>query len=51
MNTIASSLRGLSGISESASSLSEFAKNISKLGNKSVQSAITNMPLLAKGVK
>ena len=50
MNTIASSLRGLSGISESASSLSEFAKNISKLGNKSVQSAITNMPLLAQGV-
>ncbi len=50
MNTIANSLRGLSGISESANSMSEFAKNISKLGNKSVQNAITNMPLLAQGV-
>lgn len=58
LNTAASSLshisRTLSGF-ESASAasaqLGDMAKNIAKLGNKSVQTAITNIPLLAAAMK
>lgn len=41
------SLGKISGASQSAVQISEIAKNIAKLGNKSVQSAISNMPRLA----
>ena len=47
LTTISKSLGTLGGVSKSALQISELAKNISKLGNKSVQGAIENMPRLA----
>lgn len=58
LNTAASSLshisRTLSGfqaVSAASVQLGDMAKNIAKLGNKSVQTAITNIPLLATAMR
>lgn len=45
--TMSQSLGKISGASQSAVQISEIAKNISKLGNKSIQNAISNIPILA----
>lgn len=57
LNTSASSIITLSkafntvgGVSQNAVSLGDWAKNISKLGNKSVQNAITNIPALGNSL-
>ena len=57
LNSVASSMshltrafNSLGTVSANAQSVGEMAKNISKLGNKSVQTAITNIPQLAKAV-
>ncbi len=47
MNRLASSMNGLTGISDSAQRVTEFAKSISALGNKSATNAISNLPNLA----
>lgn len=50
LNAMSQSLGKIRGASQSALQISELAKNISKLGNKSVQSAMENMPKLASGL-
>lgn len=50
LGTISKSLGGLGSVSESSVQISDLAKNISKLGNKSVQNAMENMPKLASGL-
>lgn len=47
----ASAFSSLSSISNGASSLTELTKSISRLGNKSVTNAITNIPQLSKALK
>lgn len=44
------SFAGFEKVSSNASAVGDMAKNISKLGNKGVQNAITNMPRLATAV-
>ena len=50
LNSMSQSLGKIRGASQSAVQISEIAKNISKLGNKSVQNAMDNMPKLASGL-
>lgn len=50
LNAMSQSLGKIRGASQSAIQISELAKNISKLGNKSVQNAMENMPKLASGL-
>ena len=47
MNQLASSMNGLNGLSNNAQQVTEFAKSISALGNKSATNAISNLPNLA----
>lgn len=47
MSRLTSAFSGLGAVSANAQSVSDLAKNIAKLGNKSVQTAITNIPQLA----
>lgn len=47
INSLGESLSNLGGASANAQSIGEVAGNISKLGNKGVQNAVTNIPLLA----
>lgn len=49
-NAMSQSLGKIRGASQSALQISEIAKNISKLGNKSVLNAMDNMPRLASGL-
>lgn len=50
LNSMSQSLGKIRGASQSAVQISEIAKNISKLGNKSVQNAMENMPKLASSL-
>ena len=47
MSHFAGAFNSLGTVSANAQSVGEMAKNIAKLGNKSVQTAITNIPQLA----
>lgn len=51
LNNVSSAFNQLGSVSGNAVQLGEVAKNIAKLGNKSVQTAITNMPQLADSLK
>lgn len=51
INNVSSAFNQLGTVSTNAVQLGEVAKNIAKLGNKSVQTAITNMPQLADSLK
>lgn len=51
MSQLSSAFNSFGKVSESAQQIGDFAKNIAKLGNKSVQTAITNIPLLAVAMK
>ena len=50
MSHLTRAFNTLGGVSQNAIQISELSKNISKLGNKSVQNAITNIPMLAKAL-
>ena len=50
MSQLTRAFNSLGTVSANAQSVGEMAKNISKLGNKSVQTAITNIPQLAKAM-
>ena len=50
MSQLTRAFNSLGTVSANAQSVGEIAKNISKLGNKSVQTAITNIPQLAKAM-
>ena len=47
MPSLVNSLNSLGAVSQNAIELGQFANNISKLGSKSTQTAIANMPVLA----
>lgn len=51
MNLLSKSLKGLSGVSESAGQLGVLAKGISQLGYKASTQAIENIPKLATAMK
>ena len=51
VNHMATALNNLGNVTENAMSIGEMAKNIAKLGNKSVQTAITNIPQLAVAMR
>ena len=51
MSIIGKALSGLGTASANAQAIGEMAKNLSKLGNKGIQNAITNMPQLADALK
>lgn len=51
MSVIGKALSGLGTASANAQAIGEMAKNLSKLGNKGIQNAITNMPQLADALK
>lgn len=51
VNHMATALNNLGSVTENAMSIGEMAKNIAKLGNKSVQTAITNIPQLAVAMR
>lgn len=51
MATIGRALNNLGTVSSNATQIGELAKNIAKLGNKSVQNAITNLPALSTALK
>lgn len=51
INHMATAFNNLGNVSENALSIGEMAKNIAKLGNKSVQTAITNIPQLAVAMR
>ena len=50
MSNLTRAFNSLGTVSANAQAVGEMAKNISKLGNKSVQTAITNIPQLAKAM-
>ena len=50
LNFMSQSLGKIRGASQSAVQISEIAKNISKLGNKSIQNAMENMPKFASSL-
>ena len=50
MSHLTRSFNQLGTVSTNAIQIGELAKNISKLGNKGVQNAVTNVPLLAKAL-
>lgn len=47
LHQMANGIQSLGTVSANVSSVGELAKNIGKLGNKSVQTAVTNIPQLA----
>ena len=51
MRTMANSLNGFGKVSRNSVAVAELASSIAKLGNKSVASAISNMPKLATSLK
>ena len=51
VHRVTNAFNGLGAVSGNAQAIGEMAKNISKLGNKSVQTAITNIPQLATALK
>lgn len=51
LNSTASAFNQFTAVSENAAQIGEVAKNISKLGNKSVQTAVTNIPQLATALQ
>lgn len=51
MSLMSKSLKGLSGVSESAGQIGALAKGIAQLGYKSSTQAIENIPKLAKAMK
>lgn len=51
LNATASAFNQFTAVSENAAQIGEVAKNISKLGNKSVQTAVTNIPQLATALQ
>lgn len=51
MWTMASAMNGFGNVSANSVAVAGFAKDISKLGNKNVVSAIDNMPRLASALK
>ena len=51
INTISQSLSSISGVTTNAQSVSELAKNIAKLGNKSTSNAIDSLPKLSLALK
>lgn len=51
MDIIGKALSGLGSASSNAQQIGEMAKNLSKLGNKGIQNAISNMPQLASALK
>lgn len=51
MDIIGKALSGLGSASANAQQIGEMAKNLSKLGNKGIQNAISNMPQLASALK
>lgn len=51
INVFVSSMNGITEVSGNATSVGELAKNISKLGNKSVITAIQNIPQLSSALK
>lgn len=50
MSHLTRAFNSLGTVSANAQAVGEMAKNIAKLGNKSVQTAITNIPQLAKAM-
>lgn len=50
MSHLTRAFNNLGTVSANAVQIGELAKNISKLGNKSVENAITNLPRLATGI-
>lgn len=50
MSHLTRAFNSLGTVSSNAQAVGDMAKNISKLGNKSVQTAITNIPQLAKAL-
>ena len=50
MSHLTRAFNSLGAVSSNAQAVGEMAKNIAKLGNKSVQTAITNIPQLAKAM-
>ena len=50
MSHLTRAFNSLGTVSANAQAVGEMAKNIAKLGNKSVQTAITNIPQLAKSM-
>lgn len=51
MSIIGKALSGLGTASANAQAIGDMAKNLSKLGNKGIQNAISNMPQLASALK
>lgn len=51
MSIISKALNGLGTASSNAVQIGEMAKNLSKLGSKGIQNAITNIPQLASALK
>jgi hypothetical protein len=51
LRQISSALTATNGASSSVQGIADLTKGISKLGNKSVSNAITNLPLLANSMK
>lgn len=51
LNSTAAAFGQFTAVSENATKIGEVAKNISKLGNKSVQTAVTNIPQLATALQ
>lgn len=51
MTTMAKAMNNLGGVSASSMQVAQVAKDISKLGGKNVQVAITNLPQLAVALK
>lgn len=51
MSHLTRAFNGLGTVSQNAIEIGNLAKNISKLGNKGIQNAITNIPQLANALK
>jgi Skp family chaperone for outer membrane proteins/uncharacterized protein (DUF1499 family) len=51
LRTISTSLTASTGLTSGASQITDLANSISKLGNKSASSAISNIPLMANALK
>lgn len=51
INEFVSSMNGIQGVSENSVAVGELSKNIAKLGNKSVATAIQNIPQLSSALK
>lgn len=51
ISKFAKSVSGIGDISNGATQIGELAKGVSKLGNKGVENAVKNIPLLAKAMR